>query len=429
MAQQTTTDDRTSIQTPAENAHVTVHLAVNTAATDHGAVNRGAPIADHPAADDSAYVEGRLVTQYSDTKYLLETELGYQLVVQKNSTHDAVVRDFESGEELGRPVYQVATTEDDLPEDTEDYDSEDWDVANDLDEGEHHYVSTTGSIVRHCHACEYEGTHDHPVRSAPTFHATLRHTCPNADCGRTLTGGPAEDCEDCEQGSSEDDDPDGGEGGEAEVATDGGQELGSALEAEREMVAENSQQPQEAEAENPHQHTSTWDAATNLEAHEDGSAPRVGVEYHQKNGNGTSRFSGEVVAVQVLAPDQYGSEVDHRTPQIQFRRDDGHLMWVRGDELHTQGSHHSLVGRVATLTTSTTSTVAKPTPPEDALLRAAVVAEKHGLGNGAAHSGEARMEAISAGLDRLEELEGEDAATEQAGDLLELVQQRTGWGQ
>lgn len=85
---------------------------------------------------------------------------------------------------------------------TADWSSEDWAEFNAHPSENNHYVSTSGNITRHCPRCGYEGTHDHPRRSRPTFHATLRHYCPDAKCGALLESGPAED----EQEDGEDDD-------------------------------------------------------------------------------------------------------------------------------------------------------------------------------------------------------------------------------
>lgn len=110
----------------------------------------------------------------------------------------------------------------------------------------------------------------------------------------------------------------------------------------------------------PHHHRTVWGAAMALEEHEDGSAPRVGVEYRQKNGNGTSRYAGTVEQVRVDRPEGWGSEAVRPTPRITFRRDDGQRMWVEPEGLHTQGSHAPFVGDVVSLTTSTTNTVDLP---------------------------------------------------------------------
>jgi len=342
MAQQTTTEARTALQTPEDDAaQVKVALSAENPNRDHPAVERGEPIADHPAADDGAYVEGHVAARYSDTKYMVETELGYQIVVDKKDGHDAVARDFETGEELGRPVYQEVTSDEDLPEDTEDWDSDDWAQHNGHPDEANHYVSTTGNITRHCPACGYEGTHDHPRRSAPTFHADLTHHCPDAECGRRLHSGPAAECEDCDHEDDEDDEDEG-----AEVATDGGV-----------VVQDGGSQP----TENPHEHAGVWGAAANLEAHEDGSAPRIGVEYRKKNGNGTARKAGTVTQVEVERPDDtWGEGVEQPTPRIVFQRDDGQRMYVEPDGLYTVGSHAPYVGAVVALTTSTTSTLEVP---------------------------------------------------------------------
>ena len=147
-----------------------------------------------------------------------------------------------------------------------------------------------------------------------------------------------------------------------EVRTDGGYD--SALEAERSLVAEQAQHEYEAEDEadeNPHQHTSVWAAAQNLEQHEDGSAPRVGVEYRKKNGQGTARKAGTVERVEVNRPDsEFDVEAGHPVPRIVFQRDDGQRMYVEPDGLYTVGSHAPYVGATVALTTSTTSTVEVP---------------------------------------------------------------------
>jgi len=136
---------------------------------------------------------------------------------------------------------------------------------------------------------------------------------------------------------------------EQEVATDGG------------VVVEDGGQPQDEAAENPHQHRTVWNAAANLETHEDGSAPRVGVEYRQKNGNGTSRYAGTVQQIEVERPgDTWGEGVEQPTPRIVFTRDDGQRMYVEPDGLYTANSHAPYVGAVVSLTTSTTSTVDLP---------------------------------------------------------------------
>lgn len=145
--------------------------------------------------------------------------------------------------------------------------------------------------------------------------------------------------EDAGEDEDEDEDPDGGEG---RLVADGG------------VVA--------AEDEgHPHRHTTVWAAAKNLEQHEDGSAPRVGVEYRQKNGNGTSRKAGEVERIEVQQPaEHFGRTTGQPTPRIVFRRDDGQQMYVEPDGLYTSGSHAPYVGSVVALSTSTTSTVAAP---------------------------------------------------------------------
>lgn len=47
------------------------------------------------------------------------------------------------------------------------------------------YVVTDGNpnLTRDCPNCGYSGTHYHPRRSAPTFHAELTYNCPDASCG------------------------------------------------------------------------------------------------------------------------------------------------------------------------------------------------------------------------------------------------------
>lgn len=225
---------------------------------------------------------------------------------------------------------------------TADWSSEDWAEFNAHPSENNHYVSTSGNITRHCPRCGYEGTHDHPRRSRPTFHATLRHYCPDAKCGALLESGPAED----EQEDGEDDD-------EREVATDGGEDLEDALAAPAPSAAP--QEAQEAEDASPHQHTSVWSAAYAVERHEDGSAPRIGVEYEQKNHEGTNRKAGTVCRV-TLTRDERGRQV----PRITFQRDDGQLMYVEPDGLYTSGSHAPFVGHVQRLTVSTTATTALP---------------------------------------------------------------------
>lgn len=239
---------------------------------------------------------------------------------------------------------------------TADWDSDEWAEFNAHPSENNHYVSTTGSITRHCPRCGYEGTHDHPRRSRPTFHADLTHHCPDAKCGARLHSGSSEDCEDCDH---EDDEQ------EQEVATDGGQEMQNALAAERQMVQENSEQPtvedeQEGEG-SQHTHDSVWAAALNLETHEDGRNPRLGVEYRQKNGNGTSRYAGTVERVEVERPEQhFGQDVGQPEVRVVFQRDDGQRMYVTPEGLYTVGSHAPYVGSPVTLTTSTTNTVALP---------------------------------------------------------------------
>ena len=102
MAQQTPTEARTAVKAPEdENSSMLVALA-NSDWNQHDAVQRGAPIADHPAADDSVLVEGTVACVYSSEKYMVETENGHRLVVTPEN-----VRDFDTSERLGRPVYQV----------------------------------------------------------------------------------------------------------------------------------------------------------------------------------------------------------------------------------------------------------------------------------------------------------------------------------
>ncbi len=149
------------------------------------------------------------------------------------------------------------------------------------------------------------------------------------------------------------------------LVTDGGEDVPQdALAAEREMVEQNSEQG--SEQENDHRHTSVWDAAWNLETHEDGSAPRVGVEYRKKNGNGTARKAGTVEQVTVERPeDHFGQGVGQPEVRVVFQRDDGQRMYVEQDGLYTVGSHAPYVGSVVALTTSTTSTVASPEALDD----------------------------------------------------------------
>lgn len=137
--------------------------------------------------------------------------------------------------------------------------------------------------------------------------------------------------------------------GDERIMTDGG------------VVVEDGGLPQDEAATNPHQHRTVWTAAANLETHEDGSAPRVGVEYRQKNGNGTARKAGTVEQIEVERPDDtWGEGVEQPTPRIVFQRDDGQQMYVEPDGLYTVGSHAPYVGAVVSLTTSTTSTVEQP---------------------------------------------------------------------
>lgn len=109
MAQQPTPDARTAVKAPEnENSTVTVALAMGSD-DSHDAVEHGAPVADHPSADGSLLLEGEVDVVYSDEKYLLVTEDGHRLMVQPDE-----VRDFDTSETLGRPVYQA----EDQPEDT-----------------------------------------------------------------------------------------------------------------------------------------------------------------------------------------------------------------------------------------------------------------------------------------------------------------------
>lgn len=102
MAQQPTPDARTAVKAPEdENSTVTVALAMGSP-DSHDAVQHGAPVADHPSADDSLLVEGTVECVYSEDKYLLQTEGGHRLMVQPDE-----VRDFDTSETLGRPVYQA----------------------------------------------------------------------------------------------------------------------------------------------------------------------------------------------------------------------------------------------------------------------------------------------------------------------------------
>lgn len=143
------------------------------------------------------------------------------------------------------------------------------------------------------------------------------------------------------------------------LVTDGGQPMEDALAASSHDEA--AAPSQEQEQENPHQHTGVWAAAQNLQTHEDGSAPRVGVEYRKKNGRGTARKAGTVERVEVERPDeQFGREVGQPVPRIVFTRDDGQRMYVEPDGLYTCGSHAPYVGATVALTTSTTSTVDVP---------------------------------------------------------------------
>lgn len=111
MAQQPTTEERTAVKAPENsNSTVTVALAMGTE-TGHPAVEHGAPVADHPSADDSLLVAGTVECVYSDEKYLLETSEGHRLMVTPEA-----VRDYDSSETLGRPVYQA----EDQPDSTHD---------------------------------------------------------------------------------------------------------------------------------------------------------------------------------------------------------------------------------------------------------------------------------------------------------------------
>ncbi len=108
MAQQPKTDERTAVKAPeSENSTVTVALAMGSD-DSHDAVEHGAPVADHPSADDSLLVAGSVECVYSDERYLLDTG-SHLLVVQPDE-----VRDFDTSETLGRPVYQA----EDEPSDT-----------------------------------------------------------------------------------------------------------------------------------------------------------------------------------------------------------------------------------------------------------------------------------------------------------------------
>lgn len=143
------------------------------------------------------------------------------------------------------------------------------------------------------------------------------------------------------------------------LATDGGQPMENVLAASSQDEA--AAPSQERAQENPHQHTSVLAAAQNLETHEDGSAPRLGVEYQKKNGNGTARKAGTVERVEMERPaEKFGRDVGHAVPRIVFTRDDGQRMYVEPDGLYTVGSHAPYVGATVALTTSTTSTVATP---------------------------------------------------------------------
>ncbi len=148
------------------------------------------------------------------------------------------------------------------------------------------------------------------------------------------------------------------------LVTDGGQEMQNALAAERQMVEQNSEQPSASEQEDEgsqHRHDSVWAAALNLETHEDGRSPRLGVEYRQKNGNGTSRYAGTVERVEVERPEQhFGQDVGQPEVRVVFQRDDGQRMYVTPEGLYTSGSHAPYVGSPVTLTTSTSNTVALP---------------------------------------------------------------------
>lgn len=109
MAQQPKTDERTAVKAPEnENSTITVALAMGSD-DSHDAVEHGAPVADHPSADDSLLVAGSVECVYGSEKYLLQTEDGHRLMVDSDE-----VRDFDTSETLGRPVYQA----EDEPADT-----------------------------------------------------------------------------------------------------------------------------------------------------------------------------------------------------------------------------------------------------------------------------------------------------------------------
>lgn len=94
MAQQTTADERTSIKTPDDSrAEITVGIVDE----------RGAPKCE---------ITGKMVTHYSDTRYLLETEDGRQIVVDRKNGYDARAYELRGDEELGRPAWQTV----DVPE-------------------------------------------------------------------------------------------------------------------------------------------------------------------------------------------------------------------------------------------------------------------------------------------------------------------------
>lgn len=159
--------------------------------------------AKHTLTVDNGEDEQRIVK--FDDRVLATTDQGERKVGTIESIKLARSERALEATEAAKEAQEDDEEEQELPEDTEDYTREDWDEANDLDEDEHWYVSTTGSITRHCPACGYEGTHDHPQRSRPTYHADKRHRCPHADCGRTLHSGPAAECEDCEAEQEADD--------------------------------------------------------------------------------------------------------------------------------------------------------------------------------------------------------------------------------
>jgi hypothetical protein len=181
----------------------------------------------------------------------------------------------------------------------------------------------------------------------------------------------------------------------------------------------------EAENESDHTHTSTWDAMWNLETHGDGDRPRIGVEYEQKNGNGTSRYAGEVERVQVCTPEDH-TEATEETPEVMFQRDDGQRMYLRGDELHTSNPYASFVGHVRTITTSTTSSVALPEEEEDPVARALCTVEKEVAGLTRPTTRE-RLDAVVAGKERLADLVGEEEADALGSEFMSAVQDRFDW--